>query len=81
MCVRYYVVNILNQIILSMKEFVIVDNFLWIYFEFFLLLLKMGLLGDMGGLDSEKKVDYNWKKDKKWKGFSIIVIGNEQEMV
>lgn len=76
---RYYAVNTLNQTILSTKEPAIADNLLRIYFESFLSLLKTGSLGDMGGLDSEKKVDHNRKKDKKRKGPSTTVTGNEQE--
>ncbi|KAK4180437.1 putative ribosome biogenesis protein [Triangularia setosa] len=76
---RYYAINTLNQTILSTKEPAIADNLLRIYFESFLSLLKTGSLGDMGGLDSDKKADNNRKKDKKRKGPNLAVSGNEQE--
>ncbi|KAK4197727.1 putative ribosome biogenesis protein [Triangularia verruculosa] len=76
---RYYAVNTLNQTILSTKEPAIADNLLRIYFDSFLSLLKAGSLGDMGGLDGDKKVDNNHKKEKKRKGPNTAAPANEQE--
>ncbi|KAK0729435.1 CBF/Mak21 family-domain-containing protein [Apiosordaria backusii] len=76
---RYYAVNTLNQTILSTKEPAIADSLLRIYFESFLSLLKTGSLGDMGGLDGDKKAESNPKKNQKRKGHNIVVPGDEQE--
>ena len=76
---KYTAINTLNQTILSMKEPVIADTLLRIYFEIFLSLLKTGALGDFEAHDNNKKSGGSRKKPKKAGGSNTPAPGNEEE--
>lgn len=79
---KYYAINTLNQTILSTKEPQLADTLVRIYFDLFVILLKLGALDGNGTSESKKskrgkKPSHDHKKDSEGNKASAAVPDTE----